>query len=55
MNKDGGMDLPSVVDELYGLHPSGFTAARDSGEFTQDGECGSLQILRRVAPHGAAR
>ena len=30
MNQDGGMDLASVADELYGLHPSGFTAARDS-------------------------
>ena len=28
-NQDGCMDLASVADDLYGLHPSGFTAARD--------------------------
>jgi MMP 1-O-methyltransferase len=27
-----------------------FCAALDSGEFTEDGECGSLRVLRRVSP-----
>jgi MMP 1-O-methyltransferase len=27
-----------------------WTAALESGEFTEDGECGSLRVLRRVAP-----
>jgi predicted O-methyltransferase YrrM len=27
-----------------------FCAALDSGEFVEDGECGSLRVLRRVAP-----
>jgi predicted O-methyltransferase YrrM len=27
-----------------------FCAALDSGEFAEDGECGSLRVLRRVAP-----
>jgi MMP 1-O-methyltransferase len=30
-------------------------AALDSGEFVEDGECGSLRVLRRVAPPGGAR
>ena len=30
-------------------------AALESGEFTEDGECGSLRVLRRVAPPAAAR
>jgi MMP 1-O-methyltransferase len=31
-----------------------WNAALTSGEFTEDGECGSLRILRRVAPPGVA-
>jgi hypothetical protein len=27
-----------------------YCAALDSGEFTDDGACGSLRVLRRVAP-----
>ena len=27
-----------------------YCAALDSGEFVEDGECGSLRVLRRVAP-----
>jgi hypothetical protein len=27
-----------------------FCAALASGEFTEDGACGSLRVLRRVAP-----
>jgi predicted O-methyltransferase YrrM len=30
-------------------------AALDSAEFVEDGECGSLRVLRRVAPPGGAR
>ncbi len=30
-------------------------AALDSAEFAEDGECGSLRLLRRVAPPGGAR
>jgi predicted O-methyltransferase YrrM len=30
-----------------------FCAALESGEFTEDGECGSLRVLRRVAPAGS--
>jgi predicted O-methyltransferase YrrM len=30
-----------------------FCAALASGEFTEDGECGSLRVLRRVAPPSA--
>ncbi|MHB8681999.1 MAG: class I SAM-dependent methyltransferase [Acidimicrobiales bacterium] len=30
-------------------------AALESGEFAEDGECGSLRVLRRVAPSAAAR
>jgi MMP 1-O-methyltransferase len=30
-------------------------AALDSGEFAPDGECGSLRLLKRVGPPGAAR
>ena len=30
-------------------------AALASGEFVEDGECGSLRVLRRVAPRGEAR
>ncbi|HVC69862.1 MAG TPA: class I SAM-dependent methyltransferase [Acidimicrobiales bacterium] len=32
-----------------------WTAALRSGEFVEDGECGSLRILRRVAAPGAVR
>jgi MMP 1-O-methyltransferase len=32
-----------------------WTAALASGQFTEDGECGSLRLLRRVAPPGPAR
>ena len=32
-----------------------WTAALESGEFREDGACGSLRLLRRVAPPGAAR
>jgi MMP 1-O-methyltransferase len=32
-----------------------WTAALQSGEFIEDGECGSLRILRRVAPAAEAR
>ncbi len=31
-----------------------WTAAIESGEFTEDGECGSLRLLRRVAPPAPA-
>jgi len=30
-------------------------AALDSGEFAEDGQCGSLRVLRRVAPPAGAR
>ncbi len=32
-----------------------WTSALASGEFTEDGECGSLRVLRRTAPPGAVR
>ena len=32
-----------------------FCAALDSGEFAEDGGCGSLRVLRRVAPPAGAR
>jgi predicted O-methyltransferase YrrM len=32
-----------------------WSGALASGEFTEDGECGSLRLLRRVAPPGSGR
>jgi hypothetical protein len=32
-----------------------FCAALDSGEFVEDDACGSLRVLRRVAPPAGAR